>query len=261
MTFPSEKGIQAPPERRAPLWMYALPLLLTAVIICSFPRPLRVGTVENRQFSLFLYYYPPGEAAQGAAVVSLEAAPRTFGKVLGITNAAFRRGLELRLNGNRLGPEILDEVRAPAEQVLVFKPGTRYRSLFRLHADAINPGDTLDAAFGHGQIALRSLPHRALKRPAEEYEKLENDALVASVLGQAAQLQVVAQRLSSLKPESASGYWYLGLAADMTGNSDAAREFYRESAIRLKPKEGEVPPYLILKRYAALAEAEKTGPE
>ncbi len=226
----------------------ALIVSLAALFYSSKPAPFR-GPLP---FRMAVHYYLSPSGPFSAVIVSLFAKTPDEGGITAISRSFCRSHLLLLLNGHHLPAQ---EVRKPLETVLRFTEGSHYRFVFRVPAGAIKAGDELLAVWREGPSETASRPASIAPAAASPIAALAQDAAVFSILGEGRKLARTAAAIISASPDSPLGYWYEGLAYEMLEDRAAALLSYRAAVARIDSSEGEIPAYLLLKRFGVLAAA------
>jgi len=203
---------------RPPMCPLAVPLLIGAVAALRYatlvPAPAMLSDI-----ALFLHVYRGSAASAVIVDLQVSAGADKAGAAVKLPRRLWDSSFSMRCQDAPLSAEL---VKGPENSDLAFAPKARYRFVYKVPSRLLPPGGgLLTASVKRERVALQAAA-RIPAAPGGPLARLENDALAASVLGDAAGLENTAEAMIEHGAGGFSAYWYIGLAREMQGRPDEA---------------------------------------
>lgn len=141
---------------------------------------------------------------------------------------------------------------APDHEALIFKPGLVFEAIYEFETlELLQPGSLLMAEMKLTDSTVQSNDVEIPASPSDEKGKILQKMRLLLLAGKDKELQAAAEEAIAENPNNHSGYWYLGLALENTGENRAALAAFTLALEKYpKPAKGEFsePPMRLVEK-------------
>ncbi|MCJ7582361.1 MAG: hypothetical protein MUP98_17740 [Candidatus Aminicenantes bacterium] len=112
---------------------------------------------------------------------------------------------------------------APDQEELIFEPGRVFEAIYEFEtSEVLQPGSLLMAEMRSADSTVRSNDVEVPASPSDKEGQILQKMNLLLLSGKDKELQAAAEEAISGNPNDHSGYWYLGLSLENTGENRAA---------------------------------------